>query len=478
LVQEPDYDLFTYLEKQENKKDVLDKLYRSRWGCLSILRSLPALAKQYVFRLVGLEDGIPEENMHGWVHKLSAHVKVVKKLQALRIIVAKDKKRIMLHVHFRNCMRQILAQDTSTCPWYNKKGGIVDQQQLEAFAQGRWDQLLYYIVGSKRKPPHQDIKNLLKKMSLMANPYHREGELGDYAEITNKGYDFMLRDQHAQIWMFLRHYTQNSEKPEEILEMIFCMSYCNPGDPCEYRQLSEGQQAILYDFKKFGLVYFEGGNFEFFYPTSLGTSIVFGQSKEQRMLKEASLDSAQLSTFNLDSKTERGNEDPEKALNNSENNSGLFVIVETNFKCYVYTYSDLHKAMLSLFLEIECVLPNMVIGSITRDSVRNSFAKGITSAQIIHFMEHNAHPLCRKRHKLVPDNITDQIILWERERNRVKPRRGNLYEDFKSEEHFKMALQYAKKHHMLHWSSVENQQLFVLAKDHSAMKEFLKNRMH
>mmetsp|Transcript_5135 Transcript_5135/g.6212 ORF Transcript_5135/g.6212 Transcript_5135/m.6212 type:complete len:464 (+) Transcript_5135:62-1453(+) len=448
--QEPDYDLFTYLEKQDNKKEVLDKLYRSKWACLSILRSLPPIAKLYVTRLVSIDDGFPEESMLLWVEKHSIHVKVMKKLQALRIVFAKEKKRIVLHSQFRRCVKELLVQDTSICPWYNKKGGVVDQEQLEAFAQGRWDQLLYYIVGSKKKPPHQDIKNLLKKMKIMANPYHREGELGDYAEITNKGYDFMLRDIHEQIWMFLRHYTKNSQKPEEILEMIFCMSYCNPGDPCEYRQLSEGQQAILYDFKKFGLVYFEGGNFDFFYPTSLGTRIVFGQSQEQKMIKEASLDGKV---------------------------NGMFVIVETNFKCYVYTFSDLHKAMLSLFLEIECVLPNMVVGNITRDSVRNAFAKRITSNQIIHFLENNAHPLCRKRHKLVPDNITDQIILWERERNRVIPKRGNLYEDFSSKEQFEMALQYAKKHHMLHWSSVENQQLFVLAKHHESLKEFLKNKL-
>ena len=74
-----------------------------------------------------------------------------------------------------------------------------------------------------------------------------------------------------------------------------------------------------------------------------------------------------------------------------ENNDDKFIIVETTFKLIAYTSSKIHQALLRLFTKIDYVLPNLVIGNLTRKSVQKAFKKGITSDKIIYFLESHAH---------------------------------------------------------------------------------------
>ena len=46
-----------------------------------------------------------------------------------------------------------------------------------------------------------------------------------------------------------------------------------------------------------------------------------------------------------------------------------FIVVETNYRVYAYTASALQAAILRLFCRCECVLPNLFVGVLTRDSV-------------------------------------------------------------------------------------------------------------
>ena len=64
--------------------------------------------------------------------------------------------------------------------------------------------------------------------------------------------------------------------------------------------------------------------------------------------------------------------------------------VQTNFSVVAYTRSELHIAMLSLFVDIRCRLPNAVMGHITRDVVKRSFRKRIGARAIQTFLECHA----------------------------------------------------------------------------------------
>lgn len=65
--------------------------------------------------------------------------------------------------------------------------------------------------------------------------------------------------------------------------------------------------------------------------------------------------------------------------------------------------------MLSLFLELRARLPNVIVGAITRESMRRALATGIKGRQVLDFLKWHAHPVVRRRSPVVPENIADQV---------------------------------------------------------------------
>jgi transcription initiation factor TFIIH subunit 4 len=58
---------------------------------------------------------------------------------------------------------------------------------------------------------------------------------------------------------------------------------------------------------------------------------------------------------------------------------------------------------------------------ITRDSVKSAFSLGVESEQILRFLEKHAHPKLRGTSgSPIPQNVEDQIWLWDRERHRLQ----------------------------------------------------------
>lgn len=84
-------------------------------------------------------------------------------------------------------------------------------------------------------------------------------------------------------------------------------------------------------------------------------------------------------------------------------------MVHVSIKVVAYTRSKLHFAMLSLFLDLRTRLPNVIIGVITRESMRRALATGIKGRQVLDFLKCHAHPVVRRRSPVVPENIADQV---------------------------------------------------------------------
>ncbi len=346
---------------------------------------------------------------------------------------------------------------------------------LESSARNKWSQILHFIVGSDQfAPPSGTVKKLLVSMGLlrqMSNVYARP-------EITNLGYHFMLNDIHDQLWLFIQHYTQQVEHPESVLQMLFKMSFCTPGTPCSTATLDQTQLGLLSDMSSFGLVYMNERSNRVFHPTSLGVNLVFGQSREEKAAaaaKAVDMGDDFVNNGTDNDKHKKVKSEGGKAAKGGDENDGVFIIAETNFKLYCYTSSSLHIQMIKLFSEPECLLPNLLVSVITRNSIREAFKFGITADQIIHFLEENAHPLCAKRHRPVPDNITDQIILWEGERNRVQHEPGVLYDKFTPEQMglFKLCLNKAKSSGWLIFAVEEPPMIVVKPSSKDEMKRFI-----
>ncbi|KAL8448460.1 hypothetical protein Emed_003794 [Eimeria media] len=100
------------------------------------------------------------------------------------------------------------------------------------------------------------------------------------------------------------------------------------------------------------------------------------------------------------------------------------ILVETNFKVYMYTSSPLHTSVLAHLCELTARLPNLVVGLLTRASVLGALKAGITADQIIGFLEAHAHQVAlesKNKHNrpLIPENVAIQLRMWEQERQRL-----------------------------------------------------------
>jgi len=59
-----------------------------------------------------------------------------------------------------------------------------------------------------------------------------------------------------------------------------------------------------------------------------------------------------------------------------------FIVLETNYRLYAYTDNPLQTAVLNLFVSIKWRFPNLVVGAITRESVRKALVNGIMADQV------------------------------------------------------------------------------------------------
>lgn len=336
-----------------------------------------------------------------------------------------------------NCSELIPWRDKSKKD--KKRLEILDPNELNSFALQKWETILYFIVGStSTQRPSRHIVSLLTALKLI-----------NVNGITNKGYTFLLMSVRDQLWYILRNYLlQSGEKSSiETLQLLFKLALCIPGQPYIGSMLTHTQQILLSDLMEFGMI-FTDQNSPFFYPTTLATTLLQNQS----------LFSFQKIKLQVSNTIQR-----------------IKIIVETNFKIYVYTSSSLHVDMLRVFLDIECILPNLVVCVISRSSVKRAFKKGIKAKNLIDFLKKNAHELCLKRERIVPDNVSDQIILWEQERDRINSIKGILYE-FKSVDSFKTVLTYTLQNNYHLWSNENSMRIFVRESHHATLREYFQKQ--
>lgn len=69
---------------------------------------------------------------------------------------------------------------------------------------------------------------------------------------------------------------------------------------------------------------------------------------------------------------------------------------------YAYTTSAVQVAILRVFVRCDALLPNLFVGTITRDSAIAALVLGITADQIVSFLRQHAHPRVSAKAPVVP----------------------------------------------------------------------------
>lgn len=338
---------------------------------------------------------------------------------------------------------------------------------LDHYARRQWEGVLGYMVGTSAFG-QRDAVNLSKGVKQLLQAGHLVEIRDRRVDITKDGFGFVLQDVNTQVWHILILYVESAQAigmdSVEVLSFLFLLSSLELGQSYEKRQLTSVQLRTLTDLADFGIVYHETPEATRFYPTRLATTLTSDSSALNPVTGSLTGPAGQPGS----------------------SGSG-FIIIETNYRLYAYTSSPLQISLISLFTNLKYRFPNLVTGKITRQSVRRAIEIGITADQIISYLLSHAHPQMRKHNaaystsntsgvppSVLPPTVTDQIRLWQLERDRLKATPGFLFKDFTSLAEYQAPCQYAAEIGVLVWKSDRKRMFFVTR--HEQVAAFLRSK--
>ncbi|KAK6196253.1 general transcription factor IIH subunit 4 [Patella vulgata] len=442
-------DLHSYLKTLPGP--VLDRLYNHPATCLAVFRELPDLARQYVMRNLFIEQPVSQAVIGQWVVNkfTNEHKYACKALSELRVWyeqpIPGGQPGWILNQTFRNNTKVALLGGGS--PWIGGRSTTVDKYAkdipfLDKYGQDRWECVLHFMVGSSEgsEGVSRDIIEVLNNSGLMKVDATDSNPL-----ITPAGFQFLLMDTQSQVWYFMLQYLETVEHRGmdlvECLSFLFQLSFSTLGQDYSTDGMSESQLKFLQHLREFGLVYQRKRKSQRYYPTCLAINLASGLS----------------------------------GVSSDQEKVG-FIIVETNYRIYAYTDSPLKIALLAIFCDMLYRFPTMTVCNLSRTSVREALIRGITAEQILNFLRSHAHPKMLATAPVLPPTITDQVRLWELERDRLKFDDGVLYSQFNSQSDYELLSDYAKDLGVLVFENASKRVMVVTRSGHDDVKKFWKRQ--
>ncbi|XP_055351235.1 general transcription factor IIH subunit 4-like [Paramacrobiotus metropolitanus] len=439
--------LYAYLKSLPGS--LLDSLYKHPCPCMAVFRDLPPMAQKFVLRQLFIEHVLPKSTVLSWVtpEGKKDHDDALKVLTELKIWteapLPSGSMGWKLSDDFREGIQAVVVGGRTSWSGDDKpteeEAVPRDAKFLEAYAQERWETVLHFLAGLGSSKVSLDTCEVLTNAGLLKKPdSSREGD------ITHDGFRFLLMDTPTQIWNFILAYLQSVQKWNmnlvECIAFIFQLSFSQIGKHYSSNGLSQNQLRTLQHFREYGLVYMRSKKSARFYPTNLVVNLSVGAARSTGAFSEG------------------------------------YLVVETNYRVYAYTDSPLKIAVVSYFSEMMYRFPNLSMGMITRESIRAALAKGISADEIIKFLRMHAHPQMRENNPILPATLTDQIKLWEMERERVEFSEGTMYSQFNSLNDFERLRDYAKDLGVVMFTNNEKRVIIVSPEGHEQVKAFWKRQ--
>ncbi|KAI9828180.1 MAG: RNA polymerase II transcription factor B 52 kDa subunit [Phylliscum demangeonii] len=466
---------FEYLEQLPGT--TFRRLYQQPSTALAVFRRmLPHLAKSFVMAMLFLPDPLPTADLELWVQAGSKREKdqALSHLYRLHIVTSASDpgkaQTLRLTKPFAPSLRRALTggghHHSFGVPCATPDKHPASPGYLDAFARAQWEGILHYMVGSSSgggggggNGPSHGVKKLLELGGLVEMA-------GRTPEITQAGFAFLLQEVNAQIWTLLVFYLENAESLHmdsvDVLSFLFMLGSLELGQDYSVATLTATQIQMLDDLQDFGIIYRRTAAADRFYPTRLATTLTSDGGALRSV--SAGFDRA----IGSGSDAGAGAGAPQADAHRG------FIVIETNYRLYAYTSSPLQIAVLALFSRLSLRFPNMVVGRITRHSIRRAIAMGITSDQIIAYLGTHAHPQLRRQSPVLPATVVDQIRLWQIEGERMKATAGFLFKDFGSAPEYDGPCRYAQQMGVLVWKNDGRRMFFVTRYEDVAL--YLKQR--
>lgn len=439
---------------QSQSQNTLTRLYQKPSACLAVFRLLSPLERQLVMNLLWLDSAISPATMAAWVvrDRRNIYDRAIQELMKLHILVNSTTK-LVLNNTFKASFRHALTGGGTSGSF----GVAADErqsrmslgvEQLDHFALERWETILHYMVssgtGQQPERPSKGVLFLLERSALMASMY---GAM----QITSTGFQFLLHSPHDQLWDLLLQYLHLAQERDmdlvDVLSFLFMLSTMELGRTYTASNLTATQKVMLKDLRDYGVIYHSDNNAGCFSPTRLATTLTSSAPP--------------LPTG--------------RSTGGGAQGEG-FIVLETNYRLYAYTDNPLQTAVLNLFVTLKYRFANLVVGSLTRESVRRALTSGISADQIISYLVTHAHPQMRKNEPLLPVTVQDQIRLWELEKNRLQSADGYLYTSFASQADYEFVLEYAHSLDVVLWEDPVKRCFFGKAEGHGNIRGFIERR--
>jgi transcription initiation factor TFIIH subunit 4 len=363
----------------------------------------------------------------------------------------------------------------------------LSSKALIDFAKAKWEQLIAPLLRLAHNGRTFQIGKSSVSNAQLMRILQKSGLTNDEGtSLSTEGYSFMLSEIPKQVWVlansFLTKELAAQHRADGISFLIFISTSLIPGKIYSSEDLTEVQKQLLRDWETFGLIKFVASG-----PKKLKRTVSSnknkngdGQSVESEYFTVTPLANAIL-------------ESSSSAVHIGEWSSGI--IVESNFYLYLYTNSSIMVALLELFAHINVRLPNMCVARLTRQSVRAAFKKGLHANHIIQYLRVNKHAahnalqaanasstVSNSRNSALalaqalasttdvndmetmfptsktsglPEQVEDQLVLWEQERFRFEASRVIQWEferDHDDPSWYFSVKKYASDLNALEWS--------------------------
>ncbi|CAJ0935902.1 unnamed protein product, partial [Mesorhabditis belari] len=421
-----------------------------------IFRMLPDYAQTIVLKLIwhsNIFNGSLTESS-GIIQK---HLSILQQCE----IIEKKHNKIEVQPHFREAYLKASVLGAFGCsglrivPEGDEKKAKKD---INKNSTERWELVLRYLT----MPLDQNLTNISTTTRQLFDAAGFTASSDGSPELTSSGFQFLLLSPVQQMWTYVIEYLKLEKARERkvvaVLDLLIRIILCadSRGDsemgyrPFHFEETwSERQNELILHLRELGLLYIRKRKDGHFFLTPL------------------------LSNLTIPS------DDTDTSMKRREG----CLVLETNFRLYAYTSSNLQLSIISIFAEILYRFPNMSAAILTRESVRKALQVGITAKQIIIFLRMNSHAnVVTKNGPLhcVPITVAEQIQLWEEERRRLKFQDAVLYSGFDSAREYEGVKQYAEENEiLLHSNEAHNQMVAVVSEEgHEKVKEWWKASKH
>ncbi|OAG28824.1 transcription initiation factor TFIIH subunit 4 [Nematocida displodere] len=302
---------------------------------------------------------------------------------------------------------------------FTKKGKYVILEETEALHQVEEDKTysraLFKSISNGAE--HTVISKLMVNKDLIKN-----------REITHKGFNFLLSTRKSQLWtLILAHIDEvsaNSAKGSEVFELLCLCEILSKNLQREYLITEAGHKTqILAVFKSLGILSQAGSRVAF----KKNFELLFDESYGQMNL----------------------------------------LILESNFRMYIYGQNELNIFITSLFTHKVREFPNLVISTLNEESLKKAFVLGITSKQVIEYLSANSF-------YQVNANVLEQIEHWEKRRKRIDTWGAYLFNNFLNFKDFLKVETFCDEQTLKYESYKDQRVVVVDVKDYESVKNFIK----